>query len=297
MAMSERTAMPSAIAELVSKFREHAEVYRSGKFNETQTRREFIDPFFEELGWDISNRNGYAEAYKEVIHEDAVRIGGTIKSPDYSFRIGGVRKFLVEAKKPSVNIKSDLHPAFQLRRYAWSAKLPVSIVTDFEEFAVYDCSKKPKKTDRAAVGRLLYMTFEDYSDRWHEIADLFSKESILKGGLDRYSESLYKKRGTSAVDDEFLKEIEGWREVLAKNIALRNNSLTRREINFGVQRAIDRIIFLRICEDRAIEPYGRLLSCADGADIYSKVFQLFQQADDRFNSGLFHFKKEKGRSV
>lgn len=114
-----------------SRFDYNLSSYRSGKYNETQVRREFIDPFFEELGWDVGNRNGYAEAYKDVIHEDAIKIGGQTKAPDYSFRVGGTRKFFLEAKKPSVNIKDDLPPAFQVRRYAWSAKLPLSILTDF----------------------------------------------------------------------------------------------------------------------------------------------------------------------
>ena len=55
------------------------------------------------------------------------------------YRIGGNRKFFLEAKKPAVDISEAVSPAYQLRRYAWSAKLPISILTDFEDFAVYDC--------------------------------------------------------------------------------------------------------------------------------------------------------------
>jgi hypothetical protein len=134
--------VPTGILDLVERFEQNLDAYKQGNYNETQVRREFIDPFFEELGWDITNKQGYAEAYKEVVHEDAIKVGGATKAPDYSFRIGGVRKFFLEAKKPSVNIKEDTHPAYQLRRYAWSAKLPLSILTDFEEFAVYDCRVK-----------------------------------------------------------------------------------------------------------------------------------------------------------
>jgi len=129
---------PTKIVELAERFERNLEAYKQGRYNETQVRLEFINPLFEELGWDIANKQGYAEAYKEVVHEDAVKVGGATKAPDYSFRIGGIRKFFLEAKKPSVDIKSDAHPAYQLRRYAWSAKLPLSILTDFEEFAVYD---------------------------------------------------------------------------------------------------------------------------------------------------------------
>jgi hypothetical protein len=128
----------SSIEALVARFREHEESYLRSSYNETQLRREFIDPLFRTLGWDVDNVRGHAEAYKDVIHEDALKIGDATKAPDYCFRIGGTRKFFVDTKKPSVNLKSDVAPAFQLRRYAWSAKLPLSILTDFEEFAVYE---------------------------------------------------------------------------------------------------------------------------------------------------------------
>ena len=111
----------------------------------------------------MDNEQGYAEAYKDVIHEAAIKIGGATKAPDYCFRIGGTRKFFLEAKKPAVNIKDDPEPAFQLRRYAWSAKLPLSILTNFEEFAVYDCRVKPAQTDKASAARILYLRCDEYA--------------------------------------------------------------------------------------------------------------------------------------
>ena len=115
---------PAKIAKLVERFSDHLGAYRSGKYNELQVREEFLNPLFKALGWDIYNDNDYAEAYKDVIFEDSIKIGGATKAPDYCFQIGGARKFFLEAKKPSIDIKEDIHPAFQLRRYAWSAKLP-----------------------------------------------------------------------------------------------------------------------------------------------------------------------------
>ena len=79
--------VPSRVAELVETFDQHIEAYRSQQYNETQLRREFIDPFFDELGWDVSNKAGYAQAYKDVIHEDAIKIGGTTKAPSDKTRI------------------------------------------------------------------------------------------------------------------------------------------------------------------------------------------------------------------
>ncbi len=290
-------AAPQVIHDLIERFERNRDAYHSGRYNETQLRREFVDPFFEALGWDVDNRQGYAEAYKEVVHEDAIRIKGQVRAPDYAFRIGGVRKFFVETKKPAVNVREDIDPAYQLRRYAWSAKLPLSILTDFEEFAVYDCRVKPDKADRASTARVLYMTYREYAERWEEIAGVFSKEAILRGDFDRFAESKRQKRGTAEVDDAFLAEIEGWRELLARNLALRNAALSQRELNFAVQLTIDRLVFLRICEDRGIEPYGQLRSLAEGRGVYDNLRVLFEQADQKYNSGLFHFHEERGREA
>ncbi|HNX79131.1 MAG TPA: type I restriction enzyme HsdR N-terminal domain-containing protein, partial [Prolixibacteraceae bacterium] len=138
------------VRQLVERFAEQLESYLSAEYNETLTRRDFIDPFFKALGWDVDNTAGNAEAYREVIHEDRIKIGRATKAPDYAFRLpGGKRLFFVEAKKPSVIVKNDISVAYQVRRYGWNAKLELSIVTDFEEFAVYDCSVKPQPTDKS----------------------------------------------------------------------------------------------------------------------------------------------------
>jgi type I restriction-modification system DNA methylase subunit len=289
------TSAPSEIVALVEKFSEHRDQYHRTGYNETLLRRDFLDPFFEALGWDMTNRQGYAEAYRDVIHEDALVVEKSARAPDYCFRIGGTRKFFVEAKKPAVDIKTDVSPAFQLRRYAWTAKLPLSILTDFEEFAVYDCRKKPDKDDKASEARVLLLNYTDYLTRWDEIAAIFSREAILKGSFDKFAESAKKKRGTAPVDEEFLKEIESWREDLAKNLSLRNDSLTDRQLNVAVRRIIDRIIFLRMCEGRGIEEYGRLQSLLNGERSYKRLVELFHRADEKYNSGLFHFQSERGR--
>lgn len=288
-------AVPNRILELVDRFKFNEKNYKSGDYNEAQVRIEFINPFFEALGWDVTNSQGYAEAYKDVINEDKVKVAGATKAPDYSFRIGGARKFFLEAKKPSVNLKDDIHPAYQLRRYAWSAKLPLSVLTDFEELAVYDCRVRPGKADKASVARTMYYNYKQYSDVWDEIQGIFSREAILKGSFDKYAESAKRKKGTAEVDDAFLNEMEQWRELLARNFALRNKDLSPRALNEVVQKTIDRIVFLRICEDRGIESYGQLQKLINVNDVYSHLRQIFLRADDRYNSGLFHFRSEGGR--
>jgi type I restriction-modification system DNA methylase subunit/predicted type IV restriction endonuclease len=288
-------AAPTAVTNLVDTFHRNRDAYRAASYNETQLRREFLDPFFMALGWDVNNTAGYAEAYKDVIHEDSLKIGAATKAPDYCFRIGGARKFFLEAKKPAIDIAHDIHPAFQLRRYAWSAKLPLSVLSDFEELAVYDTRVKPVKTDKASAARTFYFTYDQYRERWDEIASIFSRDAVLKGSFDKYVESAKRKKGTAEVDAAFLAEIETWRDALARNLALRNPALSNRQLNFAVQRTIDRLIFLRIAEDRGIEPYAQLQALQNGAKIYPRLLTLYDRADERYNSGLFYFHPEKDR--
>jgi adenine-specific DNA-methyltransferase len=123
--------------------------------------------------------------------------------------------------------------------------------------------------------------------------DVFSKEAVLKGSFDRYVESSKSKKGTSEVDNEFLKEIEGWRDNLAKNIASRNPQLSITELNFCVQKVIDRILFLIICEYRNTEKYEKLKEITEKQDIYKNLIPYFKYADDKYNSGIFDFKNDK----
>ncbi len=292
--MTNKQTAKEKIESLVIRFEEQFESYKNSDYNETLTRRDFIDPFFKALGWDIDNESGYAEAYREVIHEDKVKVSGSIKAPDYSFRlVGGKRLFFVEAKKPSISVKEDIQPAYQVRRYGWSAKLPISIITDFEEFSIYDCTKKPKPNDKPPVARIKYLSFRDYIKEFDFLWDTFSKEQVLKGSFDKFLQSDTHKKGTATVDKDFLESLDRWRTYLAVSISWNNKTLDEEEINYVVQQTIDRIIFLRIAEDRGVEPYGTLHHATKLGNLYQNLFELFQKADQKYNSGLFNFKKDK----
>jgi len=248
------------------------------------------------LGWDVHNKARTAPQYQEVIPEDSLDVEGQQKAPDYTFRVGLLPKFYAEAKRCGVNIGADPAPAYQLRRYGWSAKLALSVLTDFEELGVYDCTTRPRPSDKASHARIQYFRFDEYPDRWRELWDVFSREAVWSGAFDQYAASK-RKRGTSEVDVEFLKEIEGWRLALAGNIALRNKDLSLDDLNAAVQLTIDRVVFLRMAEDRGLEPYDQLLKLCERPEIYPRFMRdLCRQADEKYNSGLFHFQKESGVS-
>lgn len=282
------------VARLCQYFGTNQQSFLAPGVKEAHVRQTLIDPFFEALGWDVRNASMAAPQYREVIPEDSLDVEGQQKAPDYTFRVGTLPKFYVEAKKCGVNINADPGPAYQLRRYGFSAKLPLSILTDFEELAIYDCTSRPRPTDKASHARIQYFGFAEYPDRWQEIWDVFSREAVWSGKFDQYAASR-RKRGTSEVDNEFLKDIEGWRDVLARNLALRNSDLSADDLNAAVQRIIDRVVFLRMAEDRGLESYGQLLKLCERPDIYARFMSgLCRKADEKYNSGLFHFQKESG---
>jgi len=285
---------PAKILELVNRFQEHHAAYNSGKYNETQLRRDFLDPFFAGLGWDMNNANSTSEEAREVIQEYSMKIEGRNKAPDYCFRNGAADKFFVEAKKPSVNLKDDARAAFQTRVYGWNRNLPFCVLTDFEEFAVYDCRFKPVATESAQTARTFYCKYSEYEDKWPQIEAMFGREAVRQGALEKQA-SQTQKKGTVAFDLDFLKLIEGWRERLAQNIVSRNRvlDLSQNDLNYAVQMTIDRILFLRMCEDRDLEPFDQLKALVHTKGIYPEMMDLFRQADNRYNSGLFHFSTSK----
>lgn len=273
------------IKELVERFRLNEKSYKNNTYDESNTRTDFIDKFFEALNWDVRNDNGDAEQFRDVVREDKVSIEGKAKAPDYSFRIKGTRVFFVEAKKPSVNIKNDVEPAYQVRRYAYTAKLPISILTDFEEFAIYETNKKPKPSDAASKHRPYFFTYNEYEKKFDFLWETLSYDAVRKGSLDRFCDN--SKRGTGEIDDELLATIEQWREELAKNIALRNSALSLRNLNTAVQKIIDRIVFLRIAEDKDMEEYETLKRACAANDAYKELRKVFDFANKKYNSGLF----------
>ncbi len=277
-------AAPDKVYELVEKFENRKPA------NETELRQQFVDKLFSALGWDITDGAQVGLEVRVYVDE-----GGEIKPkrPDYGFRIGRTTQFFVETKPPHVNLRTDSTPAYQLRRYGWSGNLLVSVLTDFQEFCVYDCRIQPKRSDPADIARLRYWTFQQYVDIWGDFESLFSFEAVADGALRNWLED-ERTRGATSVDQAFLREMESWRELLAKDMALHNRRLRQRELNLLVQRTIDRIIFLRIAEDRNIESYGRLQRAAsEGKQVYQELKTLFHEADDKYNSGLFHFGREQ----
>lgn len=220
------------------------------------------------------------------------------KKPDYRFRIQGSTKFFVEAKKPAVDLINSLDAIFQIKRYGFSARVPVSILTDFEEFRVFDCTRRPF-FDKPKVGVIkeFDLTYKVYLDEFDRLYDTFSREAVLAGSIEALQKKYLEKRtGEFALDREFLDDLSVWRLELAKDVA--KHPKNRRVLNEYtlkecVQRILDRIVFLRVCEDRGIEETGTLLAILrlwqdhPGLSLYEQFNQLIDLRRSLYNGLLF----------
>ena len=276
---------PDNLYQLVEKFDRDQSHFQQPEYNEAQLRQEFVNPFFAALGWDVGDS-------KQVLHEAGLRSGGSVKHPDYSFLDGSRRAFYVETKKPAINIGNSVDPAEQLRSYGWSGNTALGILTNFAEFAIYDCRIEPKQGDSPAEARIMYLTHSQYLDEWERLQETLSPKAVRQGMHQDLLETTAK--GVLRVDEAFLRDMETWRVDLAPDIYKQarfiQRKLSQREINHLVQRTIDRIVFLRIAEDRNLESYGRLERAASvRRNSYNEIKTLYLDADRKYNSGLFHF--------
>jgi hypothetical protein len=236
----------------------------------------------------------------EYIAEDEFKAEekAATKKPDYRFRIQGSTKFFVEAKRPVADLINKLDPIFQVKRYGFSARVPVSILTDFEEFRVFDCTRKPFY-DKPKVGVLkeFDLTYKSYLDDFDKLYSTFSREAVGAGSIEALQKKYLEKRtGEFALDRSFLEDLSQWRVELAQDIAKhpRNRRiLNSYTLNECVQRILDRIVFLRVCEDRNIEVERTLVELIrlwqdhEGISLYEKLNELIKQRRSLYNGLLF----------
>lgn len=280
--------MNKELHELIEKYESDRDYYLTDRYNETLLRSDFLDPLFELLGWDIKNRAGRPTNEREVILEEPLKAGASenTKKPDYTFRLYAERKFFLEAKKPCVHIHEVDAPARQVRRYGYTANLKISVLSNFEYLMIYDTSVKVEENDtnqRALIKKYHYTEYEGLFD---ELQRLLGKESIYSGRFDEEWKDIEVRLKQWSVDKQFLKQINEWRLMLGKEILAADPTIDMELLGDEVQSYINKILFLRVCEDRNIETYKELLAIADNGQFIA-LLDKFKKADTRFNSGLF----------
>jgi hypothetical protein len=259
---------------LVATFEKNFAHYQNAGYDEASLRQEFLNPLFVALGWDVENKAGHIPKKREVEVESRTTIGGRQKRADYLFRTDGHDRFVCEAKKPATKLES--REAFQAKRYAYNMDLPLAILTDFEQIKIYIVGSRPY-LDEPQAGEWKVWHYQQYPLIAQELWNLLAREKVGAGSIDQLLEALPKRptgKGKArqqwlikpdrsrALDADFLKLLDESRRDLASDLYKHNDHaelLQDNKFNEAVQRILDRILFIRICEDRDIDT-GALLS-------------------------------------
>lgn len=277
-----------SIKQLIEKYNAGRDHYLTSKYNETLLRSDFLDPLFELLGWDIKNNAGKSTNEREVILEEALKENASehSKKPDYTFRLFSERKFFLEAKKPCVSIESNDDTAKQVRRYGFTAKLKISVLSNFEYLSIYDTSIKVEKDDACQKALIKRYHYTEFESKFEEIKKLLGREAVYSGSFENEWKEIESKINQYSIDNLFLSQINEWRKLLGAEIYKHEPEIDEQQLNDIVQSYLNRVLFLRVCEDRNLEDYQTLLKFADAND-FQALIQKFEDADRRYNSGLF----------
>ena len=258
----------------------------TGSYQESEARSEFIDPFLELLGWDVSNRAGLIFSAREVLREESQRAeNNTGKKPDYTLRVAGHKKFFIEAKKPSVDILTHKPSIFQARSYGYTAGHPIVVLINFRNISIFDTTGIPNEDDAVDAYRLFSCSVDELTKKFQRLEELIGKKSVSDN--EWYKEFGSFDPGKQSPVSEFLIErISKWKIQIAADVFSRNEDITAETLEFLVQKLINRLLFVRMCEDRGIEGEKFLINQTSVDDF--DVLDFFKKLDDRYNSGLFN---------
>lgn len=288
------------VKQLVEVFKQNDQFYLGAGYNEADARKDFIDKFWIALGWDVNHETQTNPYQQEVKVERGVTTSEWRKRADYAFLAPNFRdvRFFVEAKKPHVGLDNPLY-YFQTIRYGWNSHVPLSVLTDFEELRVLDCRYKPDIT--TALGRaVLKYHYTDYADesKFRTIYYLFSHEAVLKGSLEEFAKGLPKisrrraPRGVArdehqSIDEAFLKELDEYREELARAFKRKNPELDSEELTEVTQRTLDRLVFMRFLEDKLIEAEPLIENLHQRGQAWRNFISTSRRLDKIYNGIIF----------
>lgn len=244
---------------LIDKYFKYKKDHKSVEMSEESTRS-WINEFLKIFGWDILNTQQIqqekilSECQKEKLNE----INSSHTKPDYSLMNGNNVKAYLDAKKTSIDIFKNKEAAFQIRSYGWSACIPCSFLTNFEQLVIFDCRYTPNKDDEPNIGAI-QIDIDNYIKEFDTLNNHFNRSLVYNNNLYKIY-NVEKIDGNQTLDAEFNKFLSDFRIELANNVhRLNPNLLDIEELNYYVQIILDRIIFIRVCESKGFEKENLLI--------------------------------------
>lgn len=267
------------IQELVSKYEQIKLSGSIRNYSEEDTKKDFISPMFSALGWNMEDRS-------EVTAEEYIRNTDRI---DYGFYLGGQPKFFLEAKKLGADLQKELH-ADQAIRYSFNKVVTWAVLTDFESVKVFNA----QNTSENLSNKLYFeIPYTEYLERFDQLWEL-SKESFETGLIYKVATRVGKLQQKVTVTDQLAKDLNEARDTLSHYLHQWNPTVSAELLDEGVQKLLDRLIFLRVAEDKGIEsPILRQLirdyknRTNLKQNIFDSMIKRFRELDEVYNSGLF----------
>ncbi|MEA3463663.1 MAG: N-6 DNA methylase, partial [Patescibacteria group bacterium] len=263
------------IKKLVERYKKLSEKEIKKDYNEERTKNVFIQPLFEALGWDFQD-DVWPE--KEAVQGRA----------DYAFMLGGLTKFFVEAKPLRVDLDIETH-AKQAINYSWNKGVTWAVLTDFEGIKIFNAQAQSKLLIDKLIFEIPYSEYiSDFDRLW-----LLSKESFEKNALDQYAIKHGKKIKKLTVNEKLYSDLKKAREILTESFKTWNENVDKETLDEGVQRILDRLVFIRVLEDRGLEDatLKPMIREWEAGGKKEQLFQLmikkFRELDDIYNSSLF----------
>jgi type I restriction-modification system DNA methylase subunit len=272
----DKSSAREEIKLLIEKYNKLIQTRRDIRSKEEElTKKDLILPLFRRvLGWNT-------EDSKEVTGEEKISKGWV----DYGFRINGVPKFFLEAKALSENLDDEKYFR-QAVNYAYYKRCPWAVLTNFETVKILNAEWE---APNYLYSHFMTIKCNEFLDRFDDLW-LLSKEGFEQGSLDKLAERYGKKTKKTTVDKQLLDDFTKFRHMLSKNVTKLNpeKKLTQTELDESIQRILDRLIFIRNCEDRGLEE-KRLWEARNETKVWKKLKEVFAYYDKNYDSKLFTY--------
>jgi type I restriction-modification system DNA methylase subunit len=287
------------VKELAEDFKASEKSFLSPQYQEAQARHDFIDKFLMALGWDV-NHETQKNPYEQEVKVESKEPGVSQRRADYAFYLApNFRdvKFYIEAKKPHGDIATTDN-YFQTIRYGWNSQTPIAALCNFGQFEIVDCRFKPD-LETALQRNLKKFHYSQYSNEetFAEIYWLFSREAVAGGSLEKYAETLPKKRsaarrgpstgGWQSIGEAFLEELDAHRDTLAHIFKNSNPTLDGETLTEVTQRTLDRLVFIRFLEDKLIEPQYLVSKFGERGSAWGDFIATSRRLDGIYNGIVF----------
>jgi len=279
--ITSQSAAKKEIQRLISSYEDLKKTGKYATFNEDDTCRVFLLPLFKALGWDTESKERPDEVKSQ-------KEAGGQRRVDYSFNISGSSVLFLEAKQLSADLY-DSRYVDQAINYGINKAVKFVILSDFEGLMVFNCLVKRKRPQEKKVIDLKYT---DYLDRF-DVLWLLSRESIASDQLNKYAEKLGHIENRAPINEILLQKFLKWRDKLIRQISSDNSYLTKEDVAECVQKLLNRLIFIRTCEDRQIEEAYHLRNLLkqwqldSSKRLHVMLRDLYRDFDEGYNSNLF----------